>query len=72
MAQNAVLVPCSLQGLPQVIAALDGMHTLIRKPANSGDSYINRKNYPSLNPSAACNADGVFVDVFVGFGILAV
>lgn len=32
----------SMKGLPQVIAALDGTHVAIRKPGNSGDSYMNR------------------------------
>ncbi len=51
-------------GIPQVIAALDGTHIEIRKPPHSGDTYVNRKGYFSLNVSAACDADGIFSDVF--------
>ena len=36
-------------GFPDVIGCIDGMHIPIRPPANDRDSYINRKEFPSIN-----------------------
>ena len=54
-------------GLPQIVAAADGTHIPIRKPDGSGDSFINRKGFFSINVHAMCDASMRYVDVICGY-----
>ncbi|XP_061166373.1 putative nuclease HARBI1 [Saccostrea echinata] len=54
-------------GFPGIAGALDGTHIRIAKPTNHGDSYINRKGFPSLQLQAVCKEDMMFTHVFTGF-----
>lgn len=49
--------------IPSVIGVVDCTHVRIPKPKQDGDEYINRKNYPSLNVQATCNAKEWFTSV---------
>lgn len=49
--------------IPSVIGVVDCTHVRIPKPNQDGDQYINRKNYPSLNVQATCNAKEWFTSV---------
>ncbi|KAK8771933.1 hypothetical protein V5799_024824 [Amblyomma americanum] len=53
--------------LPDVIGAIDGCHVRIARPSESEESYYNRKKFHSIILQGVCNADMVFIDVFVGF-----
>lgn len=53
-------------GIPQVWGAMDGSHIPIKKPAHSGDAYINRKGFFSINMHAVCDHNAKFMDVYVG------
>jgi hypothetical protein len=46
-----------------VIGAIDCTHVRITKPHENGDDYVNRKNYPSINVQATCNAEEKFTSV---------
>lgn len=37
-----------VMGFPDTIGCIDGMHVRIPKPKNHGNSYINRKKFPSV------------------------
>ncbi|KAL3689513.1 hypothetical protein R1sor_015822 [Riccia sorocarpa] len=55
-------------GLPNCQGAVDGSHIPIRGPGgdeHQGD-YSNRKSFYSILLQAVCDADGVFLDTFVG------
>ena len=50
--------------IPFCIGALDCTHVVIQKPsAPHGDDYVNRKQRPSLNVQATCDANEVFTSV---------
>ncbi|KAK8762319.1 hypothetical protein V5799_026415 [Amblyomma americanum] len=55
------------QVLPDVIGVIDGCHVRIARPSESEESYYNRKKFHSIILQGVCNADMVFIDVFVGF-----
>ena len=57
----------STPGLPQIVAAADGTHIPIRKPNGTGDSFINRKGFFSLNVHAICDHSMRFIDVITGY-----
>nr|XP_023021011.1 protein ANTAGONIST OF LIKE HETEROCHROMATIN PROTEIN 1-like isoform X2 [Leptinotarsa decemlineata] len=42
-------------GFPNTIGAIDGTHIKIPKPKNHGNSYVNRKSYPSIILQAVCD-----------------
>lgn len=65
--QTAGRFASSGQGLPQVVAAVDGSHIPIKKPASSGDAYVNRKGYFSVQLQGVCDADGQFINIYVGW-----
>ncbi|CAJ0590898.1 unnamed protein product [Cylicocyclus nassatus] len=50
-----------LCGIPHIIGALDGSHVRIIAPSISEDSYVNRKDYHSINMAAVCNLDQRFL-----------
>ena len=47
--------------------AIDGSHIWIDKPAEDPDSYINRKQYFSINIQGTVNHQIKFLDVFIGY-----
>lgn len=49
--------------IPSVVGVVDCTHIRIPNPKIDGDEYINRKNYPSLNVQATCNAKEWFTSV---------
>ncbi|XP_070390216.1 uncharacterized protein [Dermacentor albipictus] len=53
-------------GLPDVIGAIDGCHVRISRPSESEQSYYNRKKFHSIILQGVCNADMLFIDVFIG------
>ncbi|KAL3676674.1 hypothetical protein R1sor_026622 [Riccia sorocarpa] len=56
-------------GLPNCQGAIDGSHIPVRGPGgeqHQGD-YSNRKQYYSIVLQAVVDADGAFLDTFVGF-----
>eukprot|EP00983_Pelagomonas_calceolata_P063162 1147602-Pelagomonas_calceolata.AAC.2 len=54
-------------GIPQAVAAMHGTQVLLgRKPAHSGDAYVNRKGHKAMNVNAVCDAHLRFIDVYAG------
>jgi len=49
--------------IPCVIGALDCTHIRITKPSVNGDDSVNRKQYPSINVQATCDALERFTSV---------
>ena len=47
-----------LGGFPNVVGCIDGTHIRIQAPAEDEKSYVNRKNYHSINVMAVCNHKG--------------
>lgn len=45
-------------GFPGVIGCIDGSHIRIQAPHEYEKSYVNRKNYHSINVQAICNHEG--------------
>lgn len=54
-------------GFPQVAGAIDGTHIPIRAPEESKEDYFNRKAFYSVVLQAVVDADGRFIDTFVGY-----
>ena len=54
------------KGIPQLVTAVDGTLVQIRRPPNVGDAYESRKKFPALNVMAACDADGLVIEVAAG------
>lgn len=54
-------------GFPGIVGALDGTHIEIRKPRNHAASYINRKQFYSLQLQAVCDCEMLFTHVFTGY-----
>lgn len=54
-------------GFPGIVGALDGTHIEIRKPENHAASYINRKQFYSLQLQAVCDFEMKFTHVFMGY-----
>ncbi|XP_071577182.1 putative nuclease HARBI1 [Temnothorax nylanderi] len=55
------------KGFPGIIGAIDGSHIRIDRPAEDPDSYINRKQYFSVNLQGTVNHEMKFLDVFIGY-----
>ncbi|KAL1468251.1 hypothetical protein MTO96_025559 [Rhipicephalus appendiculatus] len=53
-------------GLPDVVGAIDGCHVRIARPTESEQSYYNRKKFHSIILQGVCDADMMFIDVFIG------
>lgn len=52
----------------RVAGALDGCHVRIKSPGNvNAADYINYKLFPSIHLQAVCDAQGRFLDIFVGY-----
>lgn len=49
--------------MPCCVGALDCTHVRITKPSVHGDEYINRKNFPSINVQATCDAQERFTSI---------
>lgn len=49
-----------LGGFPNVIGCIDGTHIRIQAPNEDEKSYINRKNYHSINVMAVCDDRGTY------------
>jgi len=47
--------------------AIDGTHIRIDRPEVDPDSYINRKQYCSIQMQALVNEKKKFLDVFIGY-----
>ncbi|KAL2082784.1 hypothetical protein ACEWY4_022602 [Coilia grayii] len=60
----------ALSGTPafnNVVGAIDGSHIRIKPPAPHRLDYLNYKGFYSINMQAICDADGRFLDIFVGY-----
>ncbi|KAF3849581.1 hypothetical protein F7725_019300 [Dissostichus mawsoni] len=50
------------------VGAIDGCHIRIKTPPGpSGQDYVNRKLFPSIQLQAVCDGNGRFLQTFVGF-----
>lgn len=55
------------QAFGRAVGAIDGTHIRVVPPAEPQKRfYINRKQFPSLILQGVCDAEGRFLDVFVG------
>lgn len=54
-------------GIPQVVAAVDGRHIPIKTPPGSGDQYFGRKGYATLNTQLVFGHDLCIYDCSVGW-----
>jgi hypothetical protein len=52
--------------MPNCVGSIDGKHVRIRKPNNSGSSYMNYKHCLSVVLLACVDADGLFTMISVG------
>ncbi|XP_029938329.1 protein ALP1-like [Salarias fasciatus] len=50
-----------------VVGAIDGCHFRIKPPAHHRIDYLNYKGFFSINMQAICDANGRFLDIFVGY-----
>lgn len=53
-----------INGFPGIIGAIDGCHIEIEKPKRNGNSYINRKGYPSVLLQGICDSNKLFLDIY--------
>lgn len=57
-----------MKGFPRVLGAVDGTFIPCRTPAHKEPStYINRKGGISMTLQGICDANKLFLDVFIGF-----
>ncbi|XP_049795217.1 putative nuclease HARBI1 [Schistocerca nitens] len=54
-------------GLPGAIGAIDGSHIRIDRPRKDPQSYMNRKNYFSIQLQVVCDQNRRIRDLFVGY-----
>ncbi|XP_063059675.1 putative nuclease HARBI1 [Engraulis encrasicolus] len=60
----------ALSGTPafhNVVGAIDGCHIRVKPPAQHRLDYLNYKGFYSINMQAICDAEGRFLDIFVGY-----
>ncbi|XP_062418244.1 uncharacterized protein LOC134129044 [Pungitius pungitius] len=60
----------ALSGTPafhNVVGAIDGTHIRIKPPVLHRLDYLNYKGFYSINMQAICDAEGRFLDIFVGY-----
>ncbi|XP_064468954.1 uncharacterized protein LOC135383427 [Ornithodoros turicata] len=55
------------KGPRKTLGWVDGCHIEINKPAESSQSYCNRKKWPSLLLQGVCDDRKQFIDLFIGF-----
>ncbi|XP_071580824.1 putative nuclease HARBI1 isoform X1 [Temnothorax nylanderi] len=56
-----------ISGFPEVLGCIDGTFIKIRTPAKKIKStYVNRHDFLSLTLQAVCDANKLFLDVFIG------
>ena len=48
-------------GFPNVIGCVDGTHVRIQAPTDDEPSFVNRKNYHSINVQGICDDEGMFL-----------
>lgn len=48
-------------GFPNVIGCVDGTHVRIQAPTDDEPSFVNRKNYHSINVQGICDDVGMFL-----------
>ena len=53
--------------LPGACGAIDGTHFPINKPKDSGDDYVNRKNWCSIAGNFVASADLYCLDAVIGY-----
>jgi len=56
-----------MKGFPGVVGAIDGSHIEIKMPSVSGESYVNRKGFPSVLLQAVVDCNRRFTDCLVGW-----
>ncbi|XP_014675273.1 PREDICTED: putative nuclease HARBI1 [Priapulus caudatus] len=56
-----------VQGIPNVLGALDGTHIPIKSPKQDSEAYVNRRKFHSINVSAICNHEMLFTYVYSGW-----
>lgn len=56
----------NIQGIENVIGAIDGSHIEIIKPKENQDAYVNRKGYHSILLQGIVDHRKKFIDVFCG------
>uniref|UniRef100_UPI0037E89879 uncharacterized protein n=1 Tax=Semicossyphus pulcher TaxID=241346 RepID=UPI0037E89879 len=50
------------------VGSIDGCHVRIKTPPGpSGQDYLNRKLFPSIQLQAVCDGKGLFINTYVGF-----
>lgn len=54
------------RGFPNVIGTIDGTHIKIRAPIENANSYINRKEFHSINVQVICDFSGLFTHCYAG------
>lgn len=54
-------------GFPNIVGAIDGTHIKIKAPKDHPQSYVNRKNFHSLQLQCVCRHNMSFSHVFTGF-----
>ncbi|KAL7631682.1 UNVERIFIED_CONTAM: hypothetical protein RMT77_018006 [Armadillidium vulgare] len=54
------------RGFPGTIGALDGCHINIMKPRERAEAYYTRKNKYDVNCMAVCNAQKLFIYLYIG------
>ncbi|XP_033725148.1 putative nuclease HARBI1 [Pecten maximus] len=65
--QDVVTKFVQRNGFPGIIGALDGTHIRIKAPQLHPQSYVNRKNFHSIQLQAVCNSDMMFTHCMAGF-----
>ncbi|XP_062861636.1 putative nuclease HARBI1 [Trichomycterus rosablanca] len=49
------------------VGAIDRCHIRIKPPSTNAQSYLNRKQFHSIQLQAICDHQGKFIDIFVGY-----
>ncbi|KAK8772737.1 hypothetical protein V5799_024017 [Amblyomma americanum] len=63
----AFLAKTGGKGPRNTIGCVDGSHVEINRPAESPQSYYNRKKWPSIILQGVCDDRNRFINVFIGF-----
>lgn len=49
-----------IAGFPNVLGAVDGTHIRVQAPNSDEASFVNRKNFHSINVQGICDPQGIF------------